>query len=219
MKKLLLSSFALVSIAVFAYTQTDIDNANFLAEKNIITKQTDEKLYRLGNTITRAEAVWIALKFKGVELPEGYVCKKYFSDVVNNDWVCRAVEIAADMGFVSRSNSTYRPQANITRAESLALIYQASNLDSKLPTDWEAKLETKLDQELLNLFSSRIPWQSTLVKKSFFLWIIDKSSLSSLGNSYHTFRENDNATRADVFKFTRNTYNVRELMSGEVTVQ
>lgn len=57
MKKLLLSSLALASIAVFAYTQTDIDNANFLAEKNIITKQTDEKLYRLGNTITRAEAV------------------------------------------------------------------------------------------------------------------------------------------------------------------
>lgn len=57
MKKLLLSSFALASIAVFAYTQTDVDNANFLAEKNIITKQTDEKLYRLGNTITRAEAV------------------------------------------------------------------------------------------------------------------------------------------------------------------
>ncbi len=38
-------------------------------------------------------------------------------------------------------------------------------------------------------------------------------------NSFYTFRENNNATRADVFKFTRNTYNVRELMSGEVTVQ
>lgn len=218
MKKLLLSSFALASIAVFAYTQTDVDNANFLAEKKIITQQSTAAGYRLDNTITRAEAVGIALKFKGVDLPEWYVCKKYFTDVTNNDWICRAVEIAADMGFVSRSNSTYRPQANITRAESLAMVYQASNLESKLPSDWETKYESKLAQELLNIFFLRTSWQSTLVKKSFLLWIIDKASLSSMKNSYHTFRENDNATRADVFKFTRNTYNVRELMSGEVSI-
>ncbi len=57
MKKLLLSSLVATSIFAFAYTQTDVDNANFLAEKNVVTKQTDEKLYRLDNTITRAEAV------------------------------------------------------------------------------------------------------------------------------------------------------------------
>lgn len=218
MKKLLLSSLIVTSIVAFAYTQVDVDNANFLAEKNVITKQTDEKLYRLDSTITRAEAVGIALKFKGIELPEGYVCKKYFSDVVNNDWICRAVEIAADMGFVSRSNTTYRPQANITRAESLAMIYQASNLEAKLPADWQAKLEAKLAQEQINLFY--LPsWQGTLIKKSYFLGIIDKTSLSLLRGGIHNFGENWNATRADVFKLTRNTYNVRALMSGEVTVQ
>lgn len=57
MKKLLLSSLIITSIVAFAYTQTDVDNANFLAERNVITKQTDEKLYRLDSTITRAEAV------------------------------------------------------------------------------------------------------------------------------------------------------------------
>lgn len=57
MKKLLLSSLVATSIFAFGYTQVDVDNAHFLAEKNVITKQTDEKLYRLNDTITRAEAV------------------------------------------------------------------------------------------------------------------------------------------------------------------
>ena len=144
------------------------------------------------------------------------MCKKYFSDVINNDWVCRAVEIAADLGFVSRSNSTYRPQANITRAESLALVYQASNLDTKLPTDWEAKLMTKLLQDSVNLFVPQ-GWQSTLIRKAYFLNILDTSSLF-LKNGTYSFRENDHATRAEVFRFTRNTYKIRSLMSGEVTL-
>ncbi len=122
------------------------------------------------------------------------------------------------MGFVSRSNSTYRPQANITRAESLAMVYQASNLDSKIPTDWETKLTIKLMQEKINLFIPQVSWQGALIKKSFLLGILDKSSLNYIKSSLYGFRENDNATRAEVFKFTRNTYNVRELMSGEVSL-
>ena len=34
----------------------------------------------------------------------------------------------------------------------------------------------------------------------------------------HTFRENTPITRAAAFKFMKNTYNKRELMSGEVTL-
>lgn len=122
------------------------------------------------------------------------------------------------MGFVSRSNTTYRPQANITRSEALAMVYQASNLDSKLPTDWETKLAIKLMQEKINLFIPLTSWQGALIKKSFLLGIIDKSLLNFVKTDLYGFRENDNATRAEVFKFTRNTYNVRELMSGEVNI-
>ncbi len=57
MKKLLLSSFALASITVFAYIQTDVDNATYLAGKGIITSQSTTAGYRLDDTITRAEAV------------------------------------------------------------------------------------------------------------------------------------------------------------------
>jgi hypothetical protein len=68
MKKLFLlfSLFSLIfSLSeVLAYTQVDVDNANFLAEKGIITKQNSGDAYRLRDRITRAELVGIALKLR-----------------------------------------------------------------------------------------------------------------------------------------------------------
>lgn len=132
MKKLLLASLLFTSAVTFAYTQTDVGNATYLAGKNIITKQIYETKYRLDDSITRAEVVGIALKMRGEALPESYICKNYFSDVKfvpfsNDQWICRAVELAADAGFVSRGNLKFRPQDKITRAEALAiLVPQAS---------------------------------------------------------------------------------------------
>lgn len=45
---------------------------------------------------------------------------------MQNDWICRAVEMAADNGLVSRGNTKFRPQDKITRAESLAILINAS---------------------------------------------------------------------------------------------
>lgn len=64
MKKLFLSSLLATSIFAFAYTQTDVSNAKYLADNNIITAQSDETKYRLDDTISRAEVVAIALKIK-----------------------------------------------------------------------------------------------------------------------------------------------------------
>lgn len=64
MKKLLLSSLLFTSAVALAYTQIDVDNANFLAEKGIITKQDSGDAYRLRDRITRAELIGIALKLR-----------------------------------------------------------------------------------------------------------------------------------------------------------
>ena len=97
MKKISLFTSLLVVLSAltpaFAYTSTDVDNATFLANENLIVKQSSSSGFRLDDTITRAEVVGTALKFR---LPENYKCKNYFSDVKNNDWICRAVEIGAD---------------------------------------------------------------------------------------------------------------------------
>ena len=64
MKKILLSSLVLTSVFALAYTETDVKNADFLAEKVIITKQNSGDAYRLRDRITRAELVGIALKLR-----------------------------------------------------------------------------------------------------------------------------------------------------------
>lgn len=69
MKKILLTLLAL-SILAFAYTETDVSNANYLATKGIITQQSTSAGYRLDDTITRAEVAGIALKLRGTILPE-----------------------------------------------------------------------------------------------------------------------------------------------------
>jgi hypothetical protein len=48
---------------------------------------------------------------------------------VQNDWVCRAVEIAADNSLVSRGNKKFRPQEKITKAEALAILMNAGGIE------------------------------------------------------------------------------------------
>jgi hypothetical protein len=70
----------------------------------------------------------MALKIKGITLPDNYQCKKYFADATKNDWVCRAVELAADNGIITRSNKNANPGMYVTRAEALAMTFNASGL-------------------------------------------------------------------------------------------
>lgn len=116
---------ALCFLPAHAYTQNDILNASFLADRGIITFQTSTVSYRLNNTITRAELVGIALKVKGISVSESYQCKGYFTDISAGTWVCRAVEKAADLGLITRQNANFRPQDTVTRAEALAILMKA----------------------------------------------------------------------------------------------
>jgi hypothetical protein len=105
-----------------ASTVQDFANAVFLSDRAIITPQTESYQYRLDDKILRQEVIGMALKIKGIPLPENYKCKKYFVDTIKNDWVCRAVELAADNGIITRSNKYANPGKNITRAEALGII-------------------------------------------------------------------------------------------------
>ena len=132
MKKFIASLLTISSISTMAFTAVDVSTAQLLADQNMITNHFNNPMaYRLDDTITRAEAVGIALKVSGATLPEKYSCQKYFEDVQTdekdlNAWICRAVEMAADRGYVSRRNTKFRPQDKITRAEALAIILVAT---------------------------------------------------------------------------------------------
>lgn len=215
MKKLLLSSLIVTSVLAFAYTQTDVENATYLAGKGIITTQSTTAGYRLDDTITRAEVAGIALKLRGTTLPEGYICKRYFWDVIQNDWVCRAVELAADAGFVSRTNRVFRAQDKITRAEALAIIEKAGGLEKI------TYIPGVTDMRGANAFevAVKIAWQ-----RDVFWTYIDKSYRYTQvwGENFAddiSYYPNNFASRADVFRFTKNIMEIRATMSGEVTVQ
>jgi hypothetical protein len=70
----------------------------------------------------------MALKVKGVTLPENYTCKKYFADATKNDWICRAVELAADNGIISRSTKYANPGKSVTKSEALAMVMKAGGI-------------------------------------------------------------------------------------------
>ncbi len=147
--------------SVMAWTPTDEKNANFLAGEGVIVDYTSSpKSYRLDDKILRQEIVAIALKMKWVELPKDYTCKKYFSDVTANDWVCRAVEIAADNGIISRANTKFRPTDFVTRAEALAMLSGVTCLQ-KLTTREYGFLESA-DPELTTQHSNKNDWQKAL---------------------------------------------------------
>lgn len=174
MKKLFL--FSLIATSMFAsgvsyVWDTDDFAAKYLANLWIITKQTNIEGYRLGATITRAEVVGIALKIKWVSLPNNYYCKNYFSDVKyneGNNWICRAVELAADNWLISKSNKTFRPQDTITRAEALAIITKAGGISMITDKDLDAYKKMNIGVWPMNLpekaiFGTDISWVQKLL--------------------------------------------------------
>ncbi len=62
--------------SIFAYTSSDVQNANTLANANIIVDNSANiASYRLDDTISRQEVAGIAIKMLGVELPTNYICQ------------------------------------------------------------------------------------------------------------------------------------------------
>lgn len=82
MKKYLFSLLCLTLIAGAAvttsqaYTELELQIANNFAKKGIIIDYSkNPELYRLNENITRSELMAIALKIKGVKLPDEFVCQ------------------------------------------------------------------------------------------------------------------------------------------------
>lgn len=132
MKKVLILSLCLFSCA-FGASSKDIEIANTLASQGIIDNHANNPtLYNLSSPILRQEMIGIALRMSKIPLPSGYFCRNYFFDVrynKQNNWVCRAIEIAADYGIISNKNGTMRPTDPLTRSEALGIILKSGNID------------------------------------------------------------------------------------------
>ena len=98
--------------------------AEVLADNSVISAQSSEAGYRLGNNITRAEIAKVVANLGGIEAT---TCSgDVFSDVgAGLGDLCGYVEALADAGVVSTASATFRPTANITRAEMVKMILGA----------------------------------------------------------------------------------------------
>ncbi len=98
--------------------------AQVLADNGVITAQSTEAGFRLGNNITRAELSKVVANL-GAYTPTECAGDVY-SDVGSKlGDLCGYVEALADAGVVSTSSATFRPSANVTRAEMVKMLLGA----------------------------------------------------------------------------------------------
>ena len=108
----------------FAYTSKQIESAHKLANQWVISQQNDGNDYRLDDNITRKEFMKVVAKITKEQIEE--MCEKKFNDVAA-DWWCKYIEWALRKNFIA-TNSTFRPNNNITKAESMKLILKARSI-------------------------------------------------------------------------------------------
>ena len=124
---------AYITTGLEPYTYLELQIANNFAKKGIIIDYSkNPELYRLNENITRSELMAIALKIKGVKLPDEFVCQGKYADVTDNNWICRTVELSLDNQLIrspSSDKNTARPLDVVTRAEALAILLKANGLN------------------------------------------------------------------------------------------
>jgi len=148
MKKVLSTlMFIAVSItAVNAYTTSQLDSANTLAGEGIINdKSSNPADYNLDQNVLRQEIAAVARWVAGIS--KTTTCKNSFSDVSGsnpNTWACFSVEALLDADLIA-SNDTFRPEANITKAEWLGMLVKAAcwddySYDSSKAWSWQEQV-------------------------------------------------------------------------------
>ena len=131
---------------LFAYTEQNIESANFLAQNGIINDNSDNILaYWLDNNITRREMLKVMMKLSWKEVTES--CQWDFSDLSGTDWWCKYAEAALREWFIA-ANDNFRPGDNVTQIEALKMIMQAKNTPRDTNTDdWRAGYVSKAQRE------------------------------------------------------------------------
>lgn len=122
------TSFA--SYSAIKYSDSPLEAANSLAEKNIINDhKNDPENYNLNDYVLRQEIAavsrWVAW------LPKKSKCDNIFDDLSStnpNWWACVNVEVLVDNDLISR-NDMFRPEDNITKAETIGMLIKSIGFD------------------------------------------------------------------------------------------
>ena len=127
--------------------------------------QGDEKGFRPGDTITRAEVATIVYRLSTGDAT-GERMKLYstygnFSDVKPDDWFAGAVGYCANAGYIKgKTTTTFAPYAKVTGYEALAMILRAVGYDKNgefTGATWETNVASLATQHnlLVNINDTR----------------------------------------------------------------
>lgn len=169
MKKIVFLILALSPLTQ-ATTSLEATIADTLASYDIIVNNSKNPAqYRLADTITRAEAIGVALRVGDVALPEKYFCKNYYRDVAYNpinNWICRAIEIASDNSIITRENTLARPSTPISRIEALAITMRAGKVPYERNVD-RTNYPTTMPQWQIDLLEGALQYRIISSTKNF----------------------------------------------------
>jgi hypothetical protein len=136
----------LFSTGANAYSQAQVEAANYLASKSIVVNHSDNPAaYNLDQSVLRQEIAAVARGVAG--LPKNTTYKGVFKDVTAttpNDWAWASVEALADNGLIA-VNENFRPETNISRAEAVGMIVKAVygneyEFNNSLSTTWQQQV-------------------------------------------------------------------------------
>ena len=145
-------------------------SANFLANQNVIVDQSSNtEMYKLGSEITRREMIKVAMNISGQTVTDS--CTGEFSDLDSSDFECKYAEAALKAGFIA-NNDMFRPDDNITEAESLKMIMQVKGIERDANADWRLGYSSKAQSE--GLIDSQIDLGAN-AKRS---WIFETAARS-----------------------------------------
>lgn len=162
-----------------------------LSQNGIVSGYRDG-CFKPGNEITRAEFIKMAMEASGKIYPPD-PDKTWFTDVKNHDdWFAPYIDSAASQNLITGyPDGTFRPNAPITRAEAVQMLYTMSSQLIAVNT---------VDQPIDSLIHfndvSKNDWFMTPVAASYYYNLVD-------GVSADRFEPNRNLNRAEAAKIIK----------------
>jgi len=179
-------------IWVNAYTQHNIESANFLAWKWVINNNLNNPVaYNLDFNITRREMLKVMMNISWKTVIDS--CEGRFTDLSSSDWGCKYAEAALAAWFIAQNNS-FRPNDNVTQIEALKMIMQAKWIERNDASDWRAGYVSKAYSEWL-LKESRITYDLFAVR----WWIFSTGARSYSEFTYESPETNLTPEEEELF--------------------
>lgn len=174
-----------VGTSIVAAASGFLPYAEALADAGIITKSSTEVGYRLADNALRQEVAGMMMALNKATYPADFACAGKFVDVSAtkpNSWACKVVETALSGGLIA-TNSSFRPEDNITRSEALAMILKGQGIE--IPTATGSSFN-----------DVTVAWQVNVSEVALAKKIISSNA---------SFRPNALVTRGELFVMAANT--------------